>query len=291
MGPGGAVSPGSATGPGWSASHGADVTGADGAKRANGSGARCTGSCGTSPSGMGAGSHGGPPGAETSARVTVLGAGVTRTGRPWAPTRELAPDRPPLRPRFRAFRWVLPPGTAAPGTVLPGIGPPDRAVPGGPGRPGPPGDAGPGKGGAPGTGRMPGGGPVATACGAPGKPGRLAVQAAASWSDGWARICQSRSPGRGGPVLHRAAPGAAACAAAARSSAAALVCLPPAASGPDGAVSKVRGSGAGRVARSARRRRTRIPIRLASSRTISVPATMAASRSTALARLRMPVAG
>ncbi len=282
------MGPESATG--WAASHGAGVAGADGAKRANGSGARCTGSCGSSPSGLGAGSHGGPPGAETSARVTVLGTGVTRTGRPWALTRELAPDRPPLRPRFRVFRRVLPLGTAAPGTVLPGIGPPDRAAPGGPGRPGPPGAAGPGKGGAPGTGRMRGGGPPATACGAPGKAGRLAVQAAAPWSDGWAWIRRSWPPGASGPVLHRAAP-AAACAAAARSSAAALVCLAPAASGPDGALSKVRGSGAGRVARSARRRRTRIPIRLASSRTISVPAAMAASRSTALARLRMPVAG
>ena len=289
------MGPGSATGPGWAASHDADVAGADGAKRANGSGARCTGSWGISPSGMGAGSHGGPPGAETSARVTVLGTGVTRTGRPWALTRELAPDRPPLRPRFRVLRRVLPPGTVAPGTVLPGIGPPDRAAPGGPGRPGPPGDAGPVKGGAPGTGRMRGGGPLATACGAPGKAGRLAVRAAAPWSDGWAWIRRSWPPGASGPVLHRAAPGAAACASAARSSAAALGCLAAAASGPDGALSKVRGSGAGRVARSARRRRTRIPIRLASSRTISrtisIPAAMAASRSTALARLTMPVAG
>lgn len=150
---------------GGATSHGAGIAGAwAGANRANGSGARSAVWCWTSPSGMGAGSHGGLPGAPSWVRVTVLDTGVTRTRRPWALIREFAADLPPLRPRL--FRRDLrpgraPPGGALPGTALPGIGATGLEMPG-------PAKV-PGKGGAPGTGRMRAGGPPARVGGPAGK--------------------------------------------------------------------------------------------------------------------------
>ena len=52
-------------GPDAATSQGAEVVGDGGANEANGSGTRCAVSCGSPPSGMGAGSHGGPPGGVT----------------------------------------------------------------------------------------------------------------------------------------------------------------------------------------------------------------------------------
>ena len=52
-------------GPDAATSQGAEVVGDGGANEANGSGTRRTVSCGSPPSGMGAGSHGGPPGGVT----------------------------------------------------------------------------------------------------------------------------------------------------------------------------------------------------------------------------------